>query len=340
MDHEPIPNSGPSVDPEQRGSSGNDNESAEETGREAQPLSTDSSSSLSPPKGKGGGPRTELGKARSRRNATTHGLFSKDIVLQGESKTEYRKLLHALRSAFHPESELLDVLLQQAANLIWRKRRLLSVERAGIDKDREFMEWDENERNYLANRIRRSDSPLINRIDTPASIERCISLLSKVKKSVEEHGFGAPFDIHLLTEIYGQHEEFHEPLGDNLYDWYVVWQWGFKRSEEERVKGNCLGPQQCIDGFIQQVDKEIRFLKRYQRQSAPIERRRTQLERVIRSLPDADIFDRLLRYDRRFSRDLERLLREYERVQRMLRGQPEPPHTEEASNDQDPSAAS
>jgi hypothetical protein len=39
------------------------------------------------------GPRTAMGKERSKRNALKHGIFSKVIVLEGESLAEYGSLL-------------------------------------------------------------------------------------------------------------------------------------------------------------------------------------------------------------------------------------------------------
>ena len=39
------------------------------------------------------GPRTSQGKATSKLNATTHGIFSSVVVLKGESQQEYDALL-------------------------------------------------------------------------------------------------------------------------------------------------------------------------------------------------------------------------------------------------------
>ena len=39
------------------------------------------------------GPRTELGKRRSSSNATKHGIFSKAVLINGESRAELQSLL-------------------------------------------------------------------------------------------------------------------------------------------------------------------------------------------------------------------------------------------------------
>ena len=42
------------------------------------------------------GPRTQQGKERSKHNAITHGIFSKAVVLKGESQADFDALLSAL----------------------------------------------------------------------------------------------------------------------------------------------------------------------------------------------------------------------------------------------------
>ncbi len=49
------------------------------------------------------GPRTPLGKQRSKHNATTHGIFSRVALLASESQSEFDSLLEGLRRYFHPK---------------------------------------------------------------------------------------------------------------------------------------------------------------------------------------------------------------------------------------------
>jgi hypothetical protein len=78
------------------------------------------------------GPRTPQGKERSKFNARKHGLFSKAVLLQGESRAEYDALLNGLMEDFQPQGKLETVLVENLAILLWRKRRLLQVETARI----------------------------------------------------------------------------------------------------------------------------------------------------------------------------------------------------------------
>src|SRR5713226_9298180 len=87
------------------------------------------------------GPRTPQGKERSKFNARKHGLFSKAVLLQDESSTEYYALLDGLMENFQPQGKLEIVLVENLATLLWRKRRLLQVETAEIEKA-QFLNWD------------------------------------------------------------------------------------------------------------------------------------------------------------------------------------------------------
>ena len=54
------------------------------------------------------GPRTTAGKAVSARNATTHGLFARDIVLPslGEDPDGYRQVADELAAQLQPQNLL------------------------------------------------------------------------------------------------------------------------------------------------------------------------------------------------------------------------------------------
>src|ERR1700680_529775 len=74
------------------------------------------------------GPRTPLGKERSKHNAITHGIFSKVVVLRGESRADFDALLNGLRNDRQPVGTLEEVLVEKLAALFWRNRRLLIAE--------------------------------------------------------------------------------------------------------------------------------------------------------------------------------------------------------------------
>ncbi len=73
-----------------------------------------------------GGPRTEQGKRVAARNATTHGLFARDVVLPhlGEDPQGYQDLLTALTQQIAPKNLLEQHYTEKIAAASWRLRRL------------------------------------------------------------------------------------------------------------------------------------------------------------------------------------------------------------------------
>ena len=66
------------------------------------------------------GPRTITGKNRSRRNALKLGLFSKQLLLEGESPAEFEKLLRGLREYWLPQGLQEEIHVERLASLYWR----------------------------------------------------------------------------------------------------------------------------------------------------------------------------------------------------------------------------
>ena len=74
------------------------------------------------------GPRTARGKASSARNATRHGLNSRDLLLPGEDAEQFALLQRRVRMELRPQGEVESYLAQRAAAGMWRLNRLLRVE--------------------------------------------------------------------------------------------------------------------------------------------------------------------------------------------------------------------
>src|SRR5271165_6058838 len=63
----------------------------------AQGLQSSIPEASAPRRRKGGGPRTRLGKKRSRLNAIQHGLSAKTVLLKGESSAEFNDFRQGFR---------------------------------------------------------------------------------------------------------------------------------------------------------------------------------------------------------------------------------------------------
>jgi len=93
---------------------------------------------------KSGGPRTQQGKEKSKLNATTHGIFSKVVVIEGESRAEFDALLNGLRNYFQPKGTLEEIQVEKLAALFWRERRLIIADgKANIGNGIDPLGWNE-----------------------------------------------------------------------------------------------------------------------------------------------------------------------------------------------------
>ena len=77
---------------------------------------------------RGGGPTTAVGKSSSSRNATKHGMYSPSVVLPSESEFEFNTLKQEFIDEHSPRDSVQLMLVHDLAVLVWKKRRLESLE--------------------------------------------------------------------------------------------------------------------------------------------------------------------------------------------------------------------
>ena len=130
---------------------------------------------------KSSGPKTVEGKAVTSRNATKHGLLSKEIIIRGEDPADLQVLRQSLQIELQPKGALEDELVDQITMYLWRLRRNRAVETSvfamGIITDsldtprsREL-----NYRIYLAKRMRENSMP-DNRLASYGGLEKSAAL--------------------------------------------------------------------------------------------------------------------------------------------------------------------
>jgi hypothetical protein len=107
------------------------------------------------------GPRTELGKSRSKMNALKHGLSAKKIVIGDEDPKEFEALRAALERDWQPETAFESELVDQLAGSLWRLRRVPAIE-AAIVRAREeeaysclYSEIEDNTKKRIRDEITR-----------------------------------------------------------------------------------------------------------------------------------------------------------------------------------------
>jgi len=70
------------------------------------------------------GPRSAEGKARSAQNARVHGVFCKDVVLEGEDAAEFNNIRRRFIERLRPQDHLELSLVERVAEGNWRLMRL------------------------------------------------------------------------------------------------------------------------------------------------------------------------------------------------------------------------
>jgi hypothetical protein len=76
-----------------------------------------------------GGVKTAAGKAVSSRNATSHGIFSHDVLLSGENSSLLFELQQKLLAELQPVGEIETVLVDRIVSSTWRLKRVLRSEK-------------------------------------------------------------------------------------------------------------------------------------------------------------------------------------------------------------------
>jgi hypothetical protein len=136
-------------------------------------------------------------------NAVKHGILSSQLLLPSESATDYATLLSDLLSEYEPKTITEETLVQDIANTIWRKRRLLSAERASISTGL-------NDSISIPLTLINDSSPIHLNVENTASIRHLLAFdtptLSQYKKSLAEafRGLSGDFsesDISSLFEF-------------------------------------------------------------------------------------------------------------------------------------------
>jgi hypothetical protein len=94
------------------------------------------------------GPRTAAGKRRASRNAVTHGLFSREILVPGEDAAVLARFRRRMMARLDPADDLERLLADRIVVAAWRMRRaggylgqILEYEWAHAQANRQSHAW-------------------------------------------------------------------------------------------------------------------------------------------------------------------------------------------------------
>jgi hypothetical protein len=72
---------------------------------------------------------------KSNRNALTHGLYARDVLLPWDSKDHFEKLLEDLKAEFDPHGRAEEETVLDLALTFWKKRNLWRMHQTAVFKD-------------------------------------------------------------------------------------------------------------------------------------------------------------------------------------------------------------
>lgn len=274
------------------------------------------------------GPKTEEGKAVVRLNAMKHGILASEAVIKAgegvEDAQAFADILQGLKEDFDPQSTLEELLLEKAAVILWRWRRVLRYELGAIREqaDEAVEAWRKAQwEAYRRAKVAREEFPLAYRNDPPleewkhtedleAELEDAEKRLSAL---MEPDPLANPQEalIWVLAEA-------AEVEGLNVKrllglkgsgEWY-----DFDLSQIDPQAPAQVFEALCKKWGVEPADAwgRLRVRQKYARDEAKaaLERRQQAEERVrmLAAIPNADALDKIMRYEAHLAREFDRTM--------------------------------
>ena len=247
------------------------------------------------------GPKTEAGKAAVTGNALKHGIFSGHLILTDESGDDYHQLLEGLRHSLVPVGLLELSLVEKIAINLWRQRRLVRAEQAGIELTRQPRKVADQVSEHLGvgtfspHRITVDD---LNGADAE-QVDWCEAVIHEYERLSRTTGGD-------WTQLREQAPRIHEQLVKDA------------EADELTVQDYL---EEHDDGLSEYLDELVRYC-REQREKAdqlPTVQAIADLVRAQRAIPSALVRDKLARYQTMLDNGLYKALKALREAQQWRR---------------------
>jgi hypothetical protein len=139
------------------------------------------------------GPRTEIGKRRSRRNAIRHGLTAETVIDILEDPADYRAFERAIKSDYSPQTAIEGQLVSRLASLLWRLRRAVIVESGLLNMQAETIQspCSRPTNEYDVDRL-----SIFRKFLHPSDLEKPLSKQQGAKENIRIDSVGATNQTH------------------------------------------------------------------------------------------------------------------------------------------------
>ena len=250
------------------------------------------------------GPKTADGKAYSRRNAITHGIFFNrvtDFEALEEDPREYDGLLTGLWDQYQPIGKAEEIEVERIAICCWRLKRVWRYENAvNLAARRDCVRTELDYQQPYCEELDRQEQAVILQ-------------LQAAKKEIEETGAVSQEVKQRIFSTMPLMEKLWSAFDKKAPEWVKVPEVSRAfRTPQSRAQAIAMYPVRMAMACIE-----------------PLSARRwtNEWETAIgqQAIPNSDVVDKILRYETTIERSLHRAQDRLERLQRRRRGEPVPP---------------
>jgi hypothetical protein len=85
------------------------------------------------------GPKSQLGKSKSKKNSTKHGVYATNTLLPGEDEALYEAIRNEQRKLFQPRTFIEKALIDQLVGELWTLKRIARAEHLHLMETRKSL---------------------------------------------------------------------------------------------------------------------------------------------------------------------------------------------------------
>jgi hypothetical protein len=267
------------------------------------------------PSPKATGPRTLPGKKRSRKNALTHGINAKQLLMDGERPEDFSSLCRELQEVLGAKGVLEEQLILDLAMLLVRNRRLLKAETAEVARAAEWLKFAHLQQQ--AAQASDCNDELVAQHSNPFALERIVTLLTDLRCSFEHMGFALERDAGILRKVYGARHQ-----GEGLPFAYKLL--NVPKPDLDKCGKNSRNNHDAKKKTFEMIDKELAKFERLRDEIKEFDSKDLGQAVLAALVPRQEVLDRYLRYESHLSHEFDRVLARLGHAKRLRLGQHSP----------------
>lgn len=267
--------------------------------------------------GKRGGVKTEEGKAVVKYNALKHGILSASVLIDKgsgmEDAEEFRALQSYIVQELKPVGAIEEMLADRIITGYWRLRRAIVAEAGAIRKNNDTLPWDKFINRYKAADHNRDFLSITytERSTSKIGVEEMLHVLDELERSIKENDLLSDKELETAFKYF-----YHRTAnGYSLDYWLRFFTLAARDNEADEKKEAGVPLANAKKGMLGLMKDERTRLKHFLEAAEEIEELEDEHSLMVRSLPNKEYTDKILRYETTIERSIYRALHELQRLQ-------------------------